>query len=214
MREKKIKPKPEDTKAMREKLEALEKELESVQAERDELLGKLQRVSADYANFQRRVPKQVNDSVTYEKENIIKTLLPPLDNFEHTLQKSHDAESLDIVLEGVRIIYDQMAGALKSHGVEPICAQDEMFDPAQHEAMLRKEDPEREDGIVLEEFQKGYRLKGRVLRPSKVVVNRLPGQSPPAAETEPPSPDPEAAPEQDQATDEAEAPSERPTETE
>jgi molecular chaperone GrpE len=196
MREKKIKPKSEDSQAMREKIDSLQQELETVQNERDELLGKLQRVSADYANFQRRVPKQVSDSVAYEKESIIKTLLPTLDNFEHTLQKSHAAESVDIVLEGVRIIYDQMAGALKSHGVE-------------------QEDPEREDGIVLEEFQKGYRLKGRVLRPSKVVVNRLPGQNPPATENESPSQDHrEAAPEQDQATDEAETPSERPTETE
>jgi molecular chaperone GrpE len=215
MREKKIKPKSEDSQAMREKIDSLQQELETVQNERDELLGKLQRVSADYANFQRRVPKQVSDSVAYEEESIIKTLLPTLDNFEHTLQKSHAAESVDIVLEGVRIIYDQMAGALKSHGVEQIHAQDEMFDPAQHEAMIRKEDPEREDGIVLEEFQKGYRLKGRVLRPSKVVVNRLPGQNPPATENESPSQDHrEAAPEQDQATDEAETPSERPTETE
>jgi len=209
MREKKIKTKNEDAKAMGEKIEALQQELESVTKERDELLGKLQRVSADYANFQKRVPKQVSDSVAYEKESIIKTLLPTLDNFEHTLQKSHAAESVDIVLEGVRIIYDQMAGALKSHGVEQIHAQDEMFDPAQHEAMMRKEDPEQADGVVLEEFQKGYRLNGRVIRPSKVVVNRLPGQSPPPEET-PPSP--EETPEQ--ATDEAEKSSERETETE
>ena len=211
MREKKIKPKNEDIGAMREKLEALQQELESIQAERDDLLGKLQRVSADYANFQRRVPKQVSDSVAYEKESIIKTLLPMLDNFEHTLQKSHAAESVDIILEGVRMIYDQMVGAMKSHGVEQIHAQDETFDPAQHEAMMRKEDPEREDGVVLEEFQKGYRLNGRVIRPSKVVVNRLPGQDTSAPANVQPS-QPEQAPEQDR--DEAEAPSEPETETE
>ena len=209
MREKKIKPKSEDSKATNRKIETLEQELESVTKERDELLGKLQRVSADYANFQKRVPKQVSDSVAYEKESIIKTLLPTLDNFEHTLQKSHAAESVDIVLEGVRIIYDQMAGALKSHGVEQIHAQDEMFDPAQHEAMMRKEDPEHADGVVLEEFQKGYRLNDRVIRPSKVVVNRLPGQSAPPEEM--PAP-PEETPEQ--ATDEAEESSVRETETE
>ncbi|UCD52501.1 MAG: nucleotide exchange factor GrpE [Phycisphaerales bacterium] len=209
MRDKKTKTKSEDTKATGKKIETLEQELESVTKERDELLGKLQRVSADYANFQKRVPKQVSDSVAYEKESIIRTLLPTLDNFEHTLQKSHAAESVDIVLEGVRIIYDQMVGAMKSHGVEQIHAQDEMFDPAQHEAMMRKEDPEREDGVVLEEFQKGYRLSGRVIRPSKVVVNRLPGRTAPPEEAPAPS---EEAPEQ--VTDEAEEPSERETETE
>jgi molecular chaperone GrpE len=213
MKDKKIKAKNEDTKAMHEQIETLQQELEAVKAERNELLGKLQRVSADYANFQKRVPKQVNDSVAYEKENIIKTLLPTVDNFEHTLAKSHAAESVDIVLEGVRMIYDQMVGALKSHGVEQIHAQDEVFDPAQHEAMMRKDDPEHDDGVVLEEFQKGYRLNNRVIRPSKVVVNRRQDQTPPPATNES-HPHPEAAPEQDQVTDETEAPSERPTETE
>ena len=207
MRDKKNKPKNEDAEAMREKIEALEQELENVQKERDELLGKLQRVSADYANFQRRVPKQVSDSVAYEKENLIKTLLPTLDNFQHTLQKSHAAESVDIVLQGVQIIYDQMVDVFKSQGVEQIHALDETFDPAQHEAMMRREDPERDDGVVLEEFQKGYRLNDRVIRPSKVVVNRLPEQD------AQPSQEPET-PEQEQATDQADAPSEGPTETE
>jgi len=209
MRDKKTKGQSPDTIAMGEKIEALQQELESVTKERDELLGKLQRVSADYANFQKRVPKQVCDSVAYEKESIIKTLLPTLDNFEHTLQKSHAAESVDIVLQGVRIIYDQMVGAMRSHGVEQIHAEDEMFDPAQHEAMMRREDPQREDGVVLEVFQKGYRLNGRVIRPSKVVVNRLPGQSTPPEEA---PPLPEETPEQ--ATDEAETASEPETEME
>lgn len=211
MREKKIKPNHEETKAMHEKIDALQQELESVQSERDELLGKLQRVSADYANFQKRVPKQISDSVAYEKESIIKTLLPVLDNFEHTLATSYAAENLDIVLEGIRMIYDQMTGALKAHGVEPINAQDAVFDPAQHEAMMRKEDSERADGVVLEEFQKGYRLNGRMIRPSRVVVNRRPNQNPPAPTDEPPTPAQEAP---EQAKDEASAPSEPEKETE
>lgn len=211
MREKKIKPKHEETKAMREKIDTLQQELGSLQSERDELLGKLQRVSADYANFQKRVPKQIRDSVAYEKEALIKTLLPALDNFEHTLAKSHAAESVEIVLEGIRMIYDQMTGVLKSQGVEQILAQDAMFDPAQHEAMMRKEDPERENGVVLEEFQKGYRLNDRVLRPSKVVVNQRRDQGPPPPADEPANP-PQEAPEQ--AKDEASAPAEEEPETE
>lgn len=211
MKEKKIKPKNDDTKALRKEIEALQEQLDVVQKERDELVGKLQRISADYANFQKRVPKQVNDSVAYEKERIIRTLLPALDNFEHTLQKSHSAESVEVVLEGVRIIYDQMAEAFKSHGVEQFHALNEMFDPSLHEAMMRKEDPDREDGIVLEEFLKGYRLNDRVIRPCKVVVNRVPSPEPTESEDSTKSP-PEAAPEQ--TTDEAEAPSEPETETE
>ncbi len=211
MKEKKIKSKDGDAKALRKEVEALQEQLETAQKERDELLGKLQRVSADYANFQRRVPKQVSDSVGYEKERIIRTLLPALDNFEHTLQKSNAAESIEVVLKGVRIMYDQMAEAFKNLGVEQIHAQNEPFDPAMHEAMLRREDPEQEDGIVLEEFQKGYRLGDRVIRPCKVVVNRVPTPEP--AETEETTPsEPQEAPEA--TTDEDQSPSDGDPETE
>ena len=143
-----------------------------------ELLGiaidQYQRVSADYANFQKRVPKQIADTICYEKEKIIKALLPVLDNFEHTLQNAHSAESVDVLIKGVQIIYDQMLDILKSHGVEQIKALGEAFDPALHQAMMQKDEPERQENIVLEEFQKGYKLNGRVVRPSKVTVNKLP----------------------------------------
>ena len=136
-------------------------------------IGQYQRVSADYANFQKRVPKQIADTICYEKEKIIKTLLPALDNFEHTLQNADSAENADVFVKGIEIIYDQMLDILKSHGVEQIKAPGEKFDPALHEAMMQKTEPEKEDNIVLEEFQKGYKLNGRVIRPSKVIVNKL-----------------------------------------
>jgi len=211
MKEKKIKPKNGDAKALRKEIEALQEQLETAQKERDELLGKLQRVSADYANFQKRVPKQVSDSVGYEKERIIRGLLPALDNFEHTLQKSHAAETVEIVLKGVRMIYDQMAEALKNLGVEQIHAENEPFDPTLHEAMLRKEDPEQEDGIVLEEFQKGYRLGDRVIRPCKVVVNHVPSPEPAATEETPTEESEEAT---EPTTDEGDTPADDTPETE
>jgi len=173
----KEKPKTEDSqKAKKSELEELRQTLESLQKEKDELFEKLQRVSADYANFQKRVPKQIADTICYEKEKIIKTLLPALDNFESALgglQNAHSAENTDVFIKGIQIIYDQMLDILKSHGVEQIKAPGEKFDPALHEAMMQKTEPEKEDNIVLEEFQKGYKLNGRVIRPSKVIVNKL-----------------------------------------
>ena len=157
-------------------LEKLRNRTNELQKEKDELFEKLQRVSADYANFQKRVPKQIADTVGYEKERIIKTLLPTLDNFEHTLQNAHSAENIDVLVKGIQIIYDQMLDILKSHGVEQIKALGEAFDPALHEAMMQRAEPEREENIVLEEFQTGYKLNGRVIRPSKVVVNTPPQQ--------------------------------------
>jgi len=152
--------------------------IESLQKEKDELFAKLQRVNADYANFQKRVPKQITDTIGYEKERIIKTLLPALDNFEHTLQNAHSAENVDVLVKGIRIIYDQLQDILKSHNVEQIESLGEKFDPAMHQAMTQQSDPEKEENTVLEEFQKGYSLNGRVIRPSKVIVNKLPEEKP------------------------------------
>jgi molecular chaperone GrpE len=138
------------------------------------LLAQYQRVSADFANFQKRIPKQISDTIAYEKERIIKSLLPALDNFEHTLQNAHSAENVDVFIKGIRIIYDQFLDILKSHNVEQIKALGEVFDPALHQAMRQNTDPDKQQDVVLEEFQKGYKLNDRVIRPSRVVVNKLP----------------------------------------
>ena len=154
-------------------MQQLHRQVEELIKEKDEIFEKLQRVAADYENFQKRTPKQIADTIAYEKEKIIKTLLPALDNFEHTLQNAHSAENLDVIIKGVRIIYDQMLDILKAHGVEQIKALGQKFDPALHEAMMQKTEDDRQDNTVLEEFQKGYKLNGRVIRPSKVIVNKL-----------------------------------------
>jgi molecular chaperone GrpE len=161
-----------------------DRQLQQLQAEKDETLGKLQRVSADYANFQKRVARQTADTIAYEKELIIKTLLPALDNFEHTLASAQTVDNADAFVKGVRIIYDQMLDILKSHGVEQIKALGEKFDPAQHQAMMQRAEPEADDNIVLEEFQKGFKLNGRVIRPSKVIVNKLGAEQPQDDESE------------------------------
>jgi molecular chaperone GrpE len=171
---KKVKTEQEkEAKSRDDEFEKLREERDALQNEKDELLGKLQRVSADYANFQKRVPKQISDTLAYEKEKIIKTLLPALDNFEHTFQNAHSAENVDALIKGVRIIYDQTLNILKSHGVEQMKALGEHFDPSQHEAVMQRSEPDKQDNIVLEEFQKGYKLNDRVIRPTKVVVNKL-----------------------------------------
>ncbi len=179
MSKKKDKTKSEDSqKAKKGEVKELRKTLEEVQREKDELFGKLQRVSADYANYQKRAPKQISDTIGYEKERIIKTILPVLDNFEHTLQNAHSAEDVDVLVKGIQIVYDQLIDVLKSHKVEPIEAKGQMFDPAVHQAMTQRAEPESEDNAVLEEFQKGYKLNGRVIRPSKVIVNKLATEQP------------------------------------
>lgn len=173
-------------------LQELRQQIDELQQDKDELFAKLQRVSADYDNLQKRTSKQIADTIGYEKEKIIKTLLPVLDNFEHTLQNVHSAKNFDVLLKGIQIIYDQMLDILKLHNVEQIKALGEPFDPALHEAMMQKTEPEQQENIVLEEFQKGYKLNGRVIRPSKVIVNKLTPKQPARQKAESP----------DQSTDE------------
>ncbi len=160
-----------ESKAKEVEIQELREKMADIEKERDELLGKLQRVSADYANFQKRVPRQIADSLGYEKERIFRSLLPALDNFERTLQNARSAESVDTLVEGIRIVYDQMLDILKSHEVASTNALGEIFDPSRHEAVMQKSEPEQEENVVLEELQKGYTLNGRVIRPSKVIVN-------------------------------------------
>ncbi len=150
----------------------LQKQIDEITTERDELFEKLQRISADYANYQKRIPKQIADSVSYQKEAIIKSLLPSLDNFEHALVGAANAETIDSVKEGVQIVFEHLLSTLKAHGVERIEALGKEFDPAFHEAIMQRAEDDKPDNIILEEFQRGYTLNGRVIRPSKVIVNK------------------------------------------
>jgi molecular chaperone GrpE len=190
-------------------VDKLQQELEGVRKEKDDLVDRLQRVCADYANFQKRAPKNIADTVAYEKERFIRSFLPVLDNFDRTRREASSANSLDAVLRGVEIIRDQMLSILKTHGVEPIEAVNEKFDPERHEALLRKSEPDKQDDMVLEEFQKGYTLNGRILRPSRVAINKVQA---PAGENRPEQQTKEEASEQ--GTEETEADSEQDSSTE
>jgi len=154
-------------------IEKLEKQIETLTQEKKELFEKLQRVSAEFVNLEKRSVKQIADSVEYEKKSIIKSLLPSLDNFEHALANAAGAESVDKVIEGVRLTFDHMLDALKAHGVERIIAAGQQFDPSLHEALMRREEEDKDDNVVLEEFQSGYTINGQVVRPCKVTVNKL-----------------------------------------
>lgn len=169
MKSKKEKEQPENNAD-----ENLAQQIEELSKEKLELFEQLQRVSADYANFQKRAPKQIADSVGYEKKAILRSLLPSLDNFEHALEAAKAAEKLDTVVEGVQLVFDHMLDALKAHGLERIVSQGEEFDPNQHEALMQQAEEDQPNNIILQEYQKGYSVSGQVIRPCKVVVNKLP----------------------------------------
>jgi len=158
-------------------IESLRQQVGTLMKENEELFQKLQRLSADYANFQKRAPRQIADSIAYEKEAIIKSLLPALDNFDQAIANSEKEMTLEAMQKGVKIVYSHLLDILKSQGVEVIESKGKRFDPALHQAMMQQEDPKRDDGVILEEFQKGYKLCGRVIRPARVIVNKLSGST-------------------------------------
>jgi len=166
---------------------AMQKDIERLQAENKELLDKFQRLGADYANFQKRVPKQVADSVDYEKRQIIKSVLGSMDNFAHALNGAKTAkgpDALKSVIDGIQFVYDHMFDSLKTQGVEKIASVGQPFEPGKHEAMIQRTETDKPDNIVLEEFQAGFTLGSYVLRPSRVAVNKLPAQPVSQPETE------------------------------
>jgi molecular chaperone GrpE len=162
--------------------EELQKQIESLKKEKDDIFAKLQRVAADYDNYQKRSARQLADSINYEKDKIIKAILPVLDNFEYILANTSCGVQDEALLKGVKIIYDQLLGVLKAQGIEQIHSAGEKFDPAQHEAITHRAEEGKDNGVVLEELQKGYILNGRVIRASRVVVNKLAAKN---AEQEP-----------------------------
>ena len=162
-------------------VEKLSLKIDQLAKEKDETFEKLQRISADYANHQKRTPKLIADSVAYEKKAIIRSLLPSFDNLALALANAGAAtetEAGDNFVKGVQLVYDHMLDALKNHGVEHIEAAGQQFDPAIHEAMMRRTEEDKPDNIVLEEFQVGFKLNGQVIRPSKVIVNMIPSEEP------------------------------------
>lgn len=175
--------KDKDTKnqdAAEKKIAELEDKIAEVAKEKDDLFEQLQRISADYANYQKRVPKQISDTIAYEKKAIIRSILPSLDNFEHAMAAAAKAETVESVVEGIKITFDHLLDALKAHNVQKIVSVGQQFDPSVHEAMMRRQQEDREDNVILEEFQSGYMLGDQVLRPAKVIVNKLPDASAPS----------------------------------
>lgn len=131
-----------------------------------DLTETLQRLQAEFENYQKRTEKQCQDFAKYANQELIKELLPVLDNFDLAIKNSDDPEKFR---KGVELIYSEIHDILERSGLKPIPA-DKEFNPELHEAlMVEKSD---KDNIILEEFQKGYTLNSKVIRHSKVKVGK------------------------------------------
>ena len=144
-----------------------ESELLKLKAERDSLLDRLARAQAEFENARRRASKEQQDFRDYAAADAIRPLLPVLDSFERALQVKSEGGDFR---SGVELIYKQLQDALAKMGVRAIPAKGEPFDPHVHEAIEMVETSDAADHEVLEELQRGYKFKDRLLRPAMVKV--------------------------------------------
>jgi molecular chaperone GrpE len=153
-------------------LPAGDSELQKLKAERDTLLDRLARLQAEFENARKRASREQQDFREYALADAIKALLPVLDSFARAIEgiSSNDAE----FRSGIELIHKQFLDALVKLGLRPIPAKGEPFDPHLHQAVEMVETKDVQDHHVLEELQRGYKLKDRLLRPSMVKVARNP----------------------------------------
>ena len=149
-------------------VETLKKKIASLEAEAKDREDKMLRLRADFENYRRRSTKEqaeLGDTVT---QALIKDLLPIIDNFDRAM--SAEQKDSDAFKKGVEMIYTQLGEILKKDGLEVIETEGKKFDPQFHQAVMRVENPDLPDDTIAQELQKGYMVKGRVIRPSMVQV--------------------------------------------
>ncbi|RWZ60025.1 nucleotide exchange factor GrpE [Halobacillus fulvus] len=147
-------------------------EVEQLRQEKEEVNNRLLRLQADYDNFRRRTQKEKEADRKYRSQSLVEELIPVLDNFNRALQVDVGSESVEKFIEGMNMVHQQFQAALDKEGVEEIPAEGQEFDPNLHQAVMQVEDENYDSNVVVEELQKGYRLKDRVIRPSMVKVNQ------------------------------------------
>ncbi|MBU8879449.1 nucleotide exchange factor GrpE [Bacillus sp. FJAT-29790] len=130
------------------------------------------RLQADFDNSRRRARLDLEASEKYRAQSLISDLLPAMDNFERGLQLEADNEQTKSLLQGMEMVYRSLLEALKNEGAEQIEAVGKEFDPTIHQAVMQVEEGGFDSNTVVEEFQKGYMLKDRVIRPAMVKVNQ------------------------------------------
>ena len=152
--------------------------LEAVRIERDDLLSRLQRLGADYRNYQTRAQRDLEQARQFANEDLIKALLPVLDDMERTLTAARENHGEDDPLfQGMQIVHDKAMETLARFGLQPIEAEGAEFDPDRHTAMMQQPSADHPANVVLQAVQKGYTLRGRTIRPAAVIVSAPPAEA-------------------------------------
>ena len=157
------------------KVKELEKKLSDQQKQTREFKETAQRVQAEFENFSKRIEKQKEEFKSYARAELIVELLTVMDSFNEAISSIEKQKevSKEEYLHGIKLLKKQIAGVLEKNGLKEIKAEGKKFDPHFHECLTQAHDKTKEDEVVLEEIQKGYLLNDKVLRTTKVKINKL-----------------------------------------
>ena len=145
--------------------------LKELELEVSDLKDKLLRKAAEFENYKRRTENDQLSLITFAAESFIQKLLPVIDDFERSLAHVNDAQDITAIKNGLKLIYEKFMKVLDEQGVKKIEAVGKLFDVDFHEALLQRADDSVEPNTVLEEVEKGYTYKDKVIRHSKVIVS-------------------------------------------
>ncbi|MDR0269005.1 nucleotide exchange factor GrpE [Paenibacillus sp.] len=149
----------------------LQSEVERLQTLADDSQQRFLRTQADFDNYRKRTLKEKEDFAKYASSKLITELLPIIDNFDRAIAAAGDSAEIESFAKGVNMIFRQLEGVLKAEGLETMDSVGQPFNPEFHQAIMQVESDEHEEGIVVEEVQRGYKLKDKVLRPAMVKVS-------------------------------------------
>ncbi|RTZ90831.1 MAG: nucleotide exchange factor GrpE [Deltaproteobacteria bacterium] len=140
--------------------------------EYQDLYDKYIRLHAEFENFKRRITKDKQDAIRFANQELIRQILPFVDNLERSLEHADEVKNIDALKEGIEMTIKDFLKTLEKSGLEAIPAEGEPFDPNVHEAIMQEERNDLEPNTVVQELQRGYKLHGRVIRPATVTVSK------------------------------------------
>lgn len=151
---------------------ALKKELEEKNKLAEDYLSRLKYLQADFENYRKMAAREKEEFTKFANEALIIKLIDVYENLERAIENGKKSEDKGALLQGIELTYRQLKEVLEKEGLAQIKAVGEKFDPFRHEALMQEAKENCEDGTILEEFQRGYALNNRVIRYSKVKVNK------------------------------------------
>jgi molecular chaperone GrpE len=152
-------------------LKEMEAKFEAKEEEVKETYDRLLRVSADFENYKKRSTREMEEFRKYANQSLLKEMLSVVDNLELAINSSNEGEKADkTLIEGLNLTLNEILRVFEKFDVKPIEALGTTFDPAYHEAVMREETDDYPENTVISEFQKGYLIHDRLLRPAMVVV--------------------------------------------